>query len=130
MELIADAMVERRLLVLSFLPFLPVDSGRGEPATEPVTEPGVVPFPYKKLAWTFEAESEGVKEVVLLFIIDRGAGVSYGEPVVETLGNLMLAGSGGCVGATILCERPWPREILDVVSLRTEGRGGGGKACA
>lgn len=33
-ELIAEVIVERKPLLLSFLPFLPpVDSGRGEPAT-------------------------------------------------------------------------------------------------
>lgn len=74
---------------------------------------------------TFEAESEGVKEVVLLSLTDLGAGVSYGEPTVETLGNLMPAGSGGCTAGTILFERPWDREMLGVLSLRTEDKGEG-----
>lgn len=54
----------------------------------------------------FEAESEGVKEVVLLSLADRGTGVSCGEPTVETLGNLTPVGSGGSVAVTILFERP------------------------
>lgn len=69
---------------------------------------------------TFEAESEGVKEVVLLSLVDLGAGVSYGEPMVETLGKLMVGGSGGCTVVTTPFVRS--REILDVVSLRTEGK--------
>lgn len=52
-----------------------------------------------------EAESEGVREVFLLSITDRGTGVSYGEPTVETLGNLMPVWSAGCVAVTMLLER-------------------------
>ena len=52
-----------------------------------------------------EAESEGVKEVLLLSIVDRGMGVSRGDPVVETLGNLIPVWSTGCVAETMLFER-------------------------
>ena len=47
-EWLAEEIVERRLLFLSFLSFLPflltVDSGRTEPAVDPATVPGVVPL--------------------------------------------------------------------------------------
>ena len=47
-ERLADVMVERALLLLSFLLFLlTVDSGRGEPTTDPVTVLGTVPFPWR-----------------------------------------------------------------------------------
>jgi len=51
-----------------------------------------------------EAESEGAKEVPLP-IADRGTGVSYGDPVVETLGNLMPVWSTGCVAEMVLFKQ-------------------------
>lgn len=45
-KLLADVIVERKLLFLSFLLFLPgVDSGRGEPVTAPEIATGTLPFP-------------------------------------------------------------------------------------
>ena len=42
---LAEVIVERRLLFLSFLPFLLiVDSGRTDPAVDPATVPGLVPL--------------------------------------------------------------------------------------
>jgi len=73
------------------------------------------------LKGTLEAESEGVKEV----FADRGAGVSKGEPVVETLGNLIAVWSTGGVGTTMLFERVWDRDMLDVESSRTDAEGVG-----